>query len=130
MSTPTSRIDIDWSPSDDPLGAFCRENHISLDPIASGPLDGLHFAVKDVMDVIGSTTGFGQPDWLRSHAPADTSAVVIDRLLRAGARLVGRTISDELSYSLSGENLHYGTPTNPAAVDRIPGGSSDRKSVV
>ncbi|MEL6963595.1 MAG: amidase [Pseudomonadota bacterium] len=124
MSTPTSRIDIDWSPSDDPLGAFCRENHISLDPIASGPLDGLHFAVKDVMDVIGSTTGFGQPDWLRSHAPADTSAVVIDRLLRAGARLVGRTISDELSYSLSGENLHYGTPTNPAAVDRIPGGSS------
>ena len=124
MSTPTSRIDIDWSPSDDPLGAFCRENHVSLDPIASGPLDGLHFAAKDVMDVIGSTTGFGQPDWLRSHAPADASAVVIDRLLRAGARLVGRTISDELSYSLSGENLHYGTPTNPAAVDRIPGGSS------
>lgn len=124
MIPPTRRVGLDWSPSDDPLGAFCRDNHVALDPVSSGPLDGLDFAAKDVMDVIGATTGFGQPDWLRNHTPADANAIVIDRLLHAGARLVGRTISDELSYSLSGENLHYGTPTNPAALDRIPGGSS------
>ncbi len=124
MNTPTRRAGLDWMPPDDPLGAFCRENHVALDPVSSGPLDGLEFAAKDVMDVTGSTTGFGQPDWLRTHTSADASAIVIDRLLNAGARLVGRTISDELSYSLSGENLHYGTPANPAAVDRIPGGSS------
>ena len=124
MRRATRRVGLDWSPLDDPLGAFCRDNHVALDPSSSGSLDGFDFAAKDVIDVIGSTTGFGQPDWLRTHAPADASAIVIDRLLGAGARLVGRTISDELSYSLSGENLHYGTPANPAAADRIPGGSS------
>ncbi|MGH1482323.1 MAG: amidase [Geminicoccales bacterium] len=124
MNTPTCRAGLDWLPANDHLGAFCRDNHVALDPTSSGPLDGFDFAAKDVIDVVGSTTGFGQPDWLRTHAPADASAVVIDRLLNAGARLVGRTISDELTYSLSGENQHYGTPANPAAVDRIPGGSS------
>ncbi len=124
MKTPTCRAGLDWLPANDHLGAFCRDNHIALDPTSSGPLDDFDFAAKDVMDVVGSTTGFGQPDWLRTHAPADASAVVIDRLLTAGARLVGRTISDELTYSLSGENQHYGTPANPAALDRIPGGSS------
>ncbi|MDH3659498.1 MAG: amidase [Alphaproteobacteria bacterium] len=124
MSISICRAGKDWSPPDDPLGAFCRENHIAHAPISPGPLDGLDFAAKDVMDVIGSTTGFGQPDWLQSHGPASTSAAAVDRLLNAGARLVGRTVSDELSYSLSGENVHYGTPTNPAGVDRIPGGSS------
>jgi len=124
MKTPPRRAGLDWLPANDPLGAFCGENHVALEPASSGLLDDLDFAAKDVIDVIGSTTGFGQPDWLRTHAPADASALVIDRLLNAGARLVGRTISDELSYSLSGENQHYGTPANPAAIDHIPGGSS------
>jgi len=116
MKTPPRRAGLDWLPANDPLGAFCGENHVALEPASSGLLDDLDFAAKDVIDVIGSTTGFGQPDWLRTHAPADASALVIDRLLNAGARLVGRTISDELSYSLSGENQHYGTPANPAAA--------------
>lgn len=114
----------DWSPPDDPLNAFCRANHAALPPIASGALDGLDFVAKDVMDIEGSTTGFGQPDWLRSHQPAEAHAGSVERLLRAGARLVGRTICDELTYSLSGENVHYGTPVNTKAPDRIPGGSS------
>jgi len=42
----------------------------------------------------------------------------------AGATLVGKTITDELAFSLVGENHHYGTPLNSAAPDRIPGGSS------
>ncbi|MGI9435319.1 MAG: amidase [Geminicoccaceae bacterium] len=124
MITAIRRAGRDWSPPDDPLGAFCRENHAALAPSSSGPLDDLDFAAKDVMDVTGATTGFSQPAWLRTHAPADRSAAVVDLMLQSGANLVGRTISDELSYSLSGENVHYGTPTNPAATNRVPGGSS------
>ena len=114
----------DWDYPYDPLGAFCHDNHVSLDPTGTGALDNLTFAVKDVMDIAGSTTGFGQPVWFKTHEPASESAVVIDQLLNAGARLVGRTIADELSYSLTGENVHYGTPLNPVDPARIPGGSS------
>lgn len=124
MTTPIRRAGRDWFPPDDPLGAFCHENHAALAPSSSGLLDNLDFAAKDVMDVIGATTGFGQPTWMRTHSTANRNAKVVDLMLQSGASLVGRTISDELSYSLSGENAHYGTPTNPAANDRIPGGSS------
>ena len=50
-------------------------------------------------------------------------------LLDAGADLVGKTHLDELAYSLNGENIHYGTPVNPACPDRIPGGSSSGSAV-
>ncbi len=53
-----------------------------------------------------------------------TTAVAVTRLLTAGARVVGKTHTDELAYSLNGENRHYGTPINSAAPERIPGGSS------
>ena len=108
----------------DTLGAFCRDNHVALAPIARGALDGLRFAAKDVFDIAGTRSGFGNPDWLRTHAPASVTAPVIETLRAAGAELIGRTVTDELTYSLSGENAHYGTPLNPAAPDRIPGGSS------
>ncbi|MEM6667483.1 MAG: amidase, partial [Pseudomonadota bacterium] len=45
-------------------------------------------------------------------------------LLNAGARFVGKTITDELAFSLNGKNAHYGTPVNTRAPNRIPGGSS------
>lgn len=90
-----------------------------------GPLEGLEFAAKDVFDIAGHRTGFGQPDWLRTHPPTEVTAVVVQRLLDAGASMLGKTHTDELTYSLSGQNVHYGTPINPAAPDRIPGGSSN-----
>ena len=108
----------------DSLGAFCRDNPVALTGAIDGPLRGCTFAAKDVFDVAGTRTGFGQPDWLRTHPPATATASVVRRLVDAGATLAGRTLSDELCYSLSGENLHYGTPVNPRAPDRIPGGSS------
>lgn len=108
----------------DTLGAFCRENHATLPGAGSGPLGGKTFAAKDVFDIAHARTGFGQPDWLRTHPPAVATASAVQLLLDAGATMVGRTISDELCYSLSGENVHYGTPVNPRAPDRIPGGSS------
>lgn len=109
----------------DTLGAFVRANNVTLPGAAAGPLAGKRFAAKDVFDIAGSVTGFGQPDWLRTHPPAEVTASAVRKLLDAGASLTGRTLSDEMCYSLSGENVHYGTPLNPRAPDRIPGGSSN-----
>ena len=96
----------------------------SLPPAADGPLAGRTFAVKDIIDVAGRTTGCGNPTWLATHPPAAFSAVCVEQLLAAGARCQGKTITDEVAGSLIGENVHYGTPLNPASPDRVPGGSS------
>ncbi|MEA3411954.1 MAG: amidase [Pseudomonadota bacterium] len=111
------------------LGAFRLRLDIDGRPPPDAPLGGLSFAVKDVIDVKGVTTGGGNPDWLRTHAPASKNAPVVEALLEAGAHLAGITIADELAFGLSGENVHYGTPVNPAAPDAIPGGSSSGSAV-
>jgi amidase len=108
----------------DPLNAFCRHTDVALTGAADGPLHGLTFGVKDVFDIEGHRTGNGNPVWLATHPPAAKTASAVERLLGAGARMVGKTHTDELAYSLNGENVHYGTPTNPKAPTRIPGGSS------
>ncbi len=95
-----------------------------LSPTGTGPLDGLRFAVKDTIDVAGFKTGCGNPTWRDSHPAAVVHAVCVEQLLRAGAHCVGKTISDELALSLLGENYFYGTPLNPRAPERVPGGSS------
>jgi amidase len=89
-----------------------------------GPLSGLQAAVKDMYDIAGSRTGGGNPDWLRVHAPAPATAPAVQQLLDAGATIIGRTVCDEFFFSLAGMNAHYGTPPNPRAPDRLPGGSS------
>jgi amidase len=95
-----------------------------LSPTGSGPLDGLRFAVKDTIDVAGFKTGCGNPTWRDSHPVAVVHAVCVEQLLRAGASCAGKTICDELAFSLLGENHFYGTPLNAHAPDRVPGGSS------
>lgn len=102
---------------------------IRIGPISEGPLSGLTFAVKDVFNIAGETASAGNPDWLRTHEPAKEHAAVVKRLLAAGAALRGTTITDELMYSINGENMHYGTPRNPKAPGRIPGGSSSGSAV-
>jgi len=108
----------------DHINAFCRHTHAELPGASSGPLAGLTFGAKDIYDIIGHRTGFGSPDWLRTHEPAARTAPVVQQLLDAGATMVGKTQTDELTYSLNGENAHYGTPVNVNAPGRIPGGSS------
>ena len=89
-----------------------------------GPLAGLTFAAKDLFDVAGHPTGGGNPDWAR-HQPIPTRhAWAVQRLLAAGATLVGKTVTDEISLGILGENPFDGTPLNPAAPDQVPGGSS------
>ncbi len=109
---------------DDELGAFCRHTHVALKGSGSGPLQGLSFGVKDIYDIAGHRTGFGSPDWLATHEPASRTAPAVAALLAAGADMPGKTQTDELTYSLNGENAHYGTPVNVNAPGRIPGGSS------
>jgi amidase len=108
----------------DPVGAFCAHGRVERKGLAGGPLAGTTFGVKDLFDVAGVPTGAGSPDWLGSHPVPATDADVVARLLAAGAELAGKTQTDELAWSLTGQNAHYGTPVNAAAPDRIPGGSS------
>ncbi len=109
-------------------GAYVNAD-IRLPANQAGSLSGLTFAVKDVFNIQGETSGAGNPDWLRTHDPATSTAPALLTLLENGAILEGTTQTDELMYSLNGENAHYGTPTNPLASDRIPGGSSSGSAV-
>ncbi len=107
----------------DTVNAFCRHVSVRLEG-AAGRLAGLSFAVKDIFDVAGETCCCGNPDWLASHPPAARTAPAVAALVAAGAAMAGKTVTDELAYSLNGQNFHYGTPVNGAAPGRIPGGSS------
>ena len=97
------------------VGVFFKEK---------GRLSGLNFAVKDLFDVADSITTYGNPDWASTHVTASATAPVVTALLQAGARLVGKTKTVELAYGLTGENVWQGTPLNPRAPGRLPGGSS------
>jgi len=96
-------------------------------PIAGtpgGPLDGLTVVVKDMYDIAGSRTGGGCPEWLAVQKPAAKHSAAVKNLLGAGATIIGKAVCDELFYSVTGINAHYGMPINPRAPGRIPGGSS------
>jgi len=97
---------------------------VAVEHSPSGPLAGLTLAVKDIYAVKGYPSGWGSPTRLAECSPETENAPVIQQLLDAGARVTGKTHCDELCYSLNGINAHYGAPTNPAAADRITGGSS------
>jgi amidase len=89
-----------------------------------GPLAGLTFAAKDLFDVAGHPTGGGNPDWARQNPIPTRHAWAVKLLLDAGATLIGKTITDEVSLGILGENPFDGTALNPKAPDRVPGGSS------
>lgn len=108
---------------------YCTQGPETLAPTAQGMLSGTQFVFKDLFDVAGYTTGAGNPAWLQSHAAASVTSPLISALLEEGAQCVGRVQTDELAYSLNGQNIHYGTPVNPKAPDCIPGGSSSGSAV-
>lgn len=91
---------------------------------AAGALAGLTAVVKDMYDIVGSRTGGGSPEWLAEQKPATRNAALVEQILAAGATITGKTICDELFYSIAGVNAHYGTPANVRAPGRLPGGSS------
>ncbi|WP_261164302.1 AtzH-like domain-containing protein [Microbacterium sp. Marseille-Q6965] len=119
-STAAKPIDATvWVAAGDPLIA----------PTRSGELDGVTVAVKDLFEVAGLQVGAGVPAFRSAQPRAERHAPAVGRLLDAGAAVVGIAHSDQFAYSLSGINSHYGTPMNPAAPDRIPGGSSSGPAV-
>ncbi|MDQ0576177.1 AtzH-like domain-containing protein [Agromyces albus] len=91
---------------------------------ASGPLDGLTFAVKDVFAVEGFPIGAGVPAYLEGARPEPRSAASLRALLAEGASVRGIAQTDQFAYSIAGRNAAYGTPPNPAVPGAISGGSS------
>jgi amidase len=110
-------------PDDASLG-FMPYPAVKVSAARSGPLKGLTFAVKDLFDVTGYPTSAGSPHLLALSSVKTKTAPTVQKLLDAGARFVGKTITDELAFSMNGKNAHFGTPVNGRAPDRIPGGSS------
>lgn len=100
--------------------------------IVRSPLEGLPVSVKDLFDVAGQVTTSGSVV-LKSAPPAARNAPVIERLIAAGAVIVGRSNMTEFAFSGLGLNPHYGTPKNPwqreDGAGRIPGGSSSGAAV-
>jgi len=112
------------SASRDDVGAFVPGMRVERPASGSGVLDGLRCGVKDVFDIAGCPTGYGNPDWERTHDIPSVDAIAVSTLRQHGAHIVGKTLTDELAFSLAGNNHHYGSPINSAAPDRLTGGSS------
>lgn len=90
------------------------------------PLWGIPFAVKDNIDVAGLPTTAACPDFL--YMP-ERSATVVEKLLAAGAILIGKTNLDQFATGLVGVRSPYGVARNPFNADYIPGGSSSGSAV-
>src|SRR5215475_6235332 len=86
------------------------ERRAAAEGQAPMPLYGLPFAVKDNVDVAGMPTTAACPG--ASYEPA-RSASVVERLLHAGALLVGKTNLDQFATGLVGVRSPYGVPRNP-----------------
>ena len=113
----------------DDFGAFVPGERFRIEGKPGGPLAGLSFAAKDLFDVAGHPTGGGNPDWARANPIPTRHAWAVRRLLDAGAALIGKTVTDEVSLGILGENPFDGTPRNPRAPGRVPGGSSSGSAV-
>uniref|UniRef100_A0A6M2F9M0 Amidase domain-containing protein n=1 Tax=Populus davidiana TaxID=266767 RepID=A0A6M2F9M0_9ROSI len=98
-------------------------------PKAPHPLTALTFAVSDLFEIEGYVSGFGHPEWAKTHQAASRTSLVVSTLVDGGATCVGKTVIDELAYSIHGENKHYGTPINPVVPARVPGGSCSGAAV-
>src|SRR5262249_26477887 len=108
----------------DEIGAFVPGEQFRIEGRAGGPLSGLTFSAKDLFDVAGPPTRGGHPDLAGANRVRSRHAWAVQTLLDAGATLIGKTITDEVSLGILGENPFEGTPVNPRAPDRVPGGSS------
>jgi amidase len=90
--------------------------------------DGPRVGVKDSIDIAGFPTRMGSA-CLADAPPAAQHAAIVRSLLDAGCRIVGKTNLHELAYGLTGINHWTGTPVNPRAPARVPGGSSSGSAV-
>lgn len=108
----------------DPARAFMPYPAVPVPNAPTGPLAGLTFGVKDLFHVAGYPTSGGNAMLLAALGVQSRTAPTVRKLLDAGAKFAGKTITDELAFSMNGQNAHFGSPVNGAAPDRITGGSS------
>lgn len=87
-----------------------------------GPLHGIVYAAKDLLDTAGVRTTVGSR--MRADHVPQADAEAIERLDRAGAILVGKALLHEWAYGITSTNPHFGAVRNPWDPSRIPGGSS------
>jgi mandelamide amidase len=87
-----------------------------------GPLHGVPLAIKDNVDCVGYATTGGTPA-LRGNRPA-RNAPVVQKLIDAGAIVLGKTNMHELAFGITNNNAAFGPARNPYDPSRIPGGSS------
>ncbi|MFO0891074.1 MAG: amidase [Isosphaeraceae bacterium] len=87
---------------------------------ARGPLHGIPIGIKDIIDVRGFPTlsGLSGRRWLRWVGPAGADAPLVARLRRAGAVILGKTVSTPFAW------IDPPATRNPWDLDRTPGGSS------
>jgi aspartyl-tRNA(Asn)/glutamyl-tRNA(Gln) amidotransferase subunit A len=106
--------------NEDPWNAFITR--IEPGEQRPGPLSGRTLAVKDLFDTAGIRTTYGSKIY-EDHVPQQ-NAVVVQRVLDAGAMLVGKTNLAEFAWGVLGQNDWYGTCRNPASPGLTTGGSS------
>jgi aspartyl-tRNA(Asn)/glutamyl-tRNA(Gln) amidotransferase subunit A len=106
--------------SDDPFNAFITR--IEPVPGGEGPLAGRTLAVKDLIDTAGVRTTYGSG--LYAHYVPERTATVVQRLVAAGAVVVGKTNLPEFAWGVLGTNEFYGTCLNPTHPGKTTGGSS------
>lgn len=87
-----------------------------------GPLHGVPIAVKDVFATKGHRTTAGSKLFFNNITDYDAAAV--EKLVKAGAVIVGKTNMDELALGITSNNPYFGAVRNPWDTERIPGGSS------
>lgn len=94
---------------------------------AIGPLDGVPFMVKDLLDTAGIRTTYGSA-LFSDHVPGSDAASVA-RARAAGAILMGKSATHEFGWGITTDNPHFGPTRNPWALEYVPGGSSGGSSV-
>lgn len=103
---------------------FCEHVNKRWQLCSTGALADQRLAVKDLFAIAGEKNGAGNPDWLARAEPSLVSADTIKKLMFEGCEFVGFTHTDEIAYSLEGNNQHYGAIDNPKYPGHSCGGSS------
>ena len=105
--------------------SYCfTKDTLTRKPTKSGDLDGLLFAVKDLISIKNHISSFGSRRWRETHQAADHDSSILTNLLNAGAELFGITKMDQLAYSIIGNIGEDEAPININYPKRFCGGSS------
>ncbi|MEO1067206.1 MAG: amidase family protein, partial [Pseudomonadota bacterium] len=84
---------------DDTVNAFMDHPFVEVPHADDGPLKGLTLAVKDIFDVAGYKTGCGSPEKMAAAEVARQTCSAVQKMCDAGARIVGKTTTEELAFS-------------------------------